>query len=98
MVRLLENHPELRPFADDILMRIERYRQKRAQILGQSLSLKDFANAHQWYGFHKVSGGFVYREWAPGADNVYLAGDFNGWDKTAHPLTRKSGGNWVRRP
>ena len=94
MVRLLENHPELRPFADDILMRIERYRQKRAQILGQSLSLKDFANAHQWYGFHKVSGGFVYREWAPGADNVYLAGDFNGWDKTAHPLTRKSGGNW----
>jgi hypothetical protein len=30
----------------------------------------------------------------PGASHVQLAGDFNGWNPTSHPLTRQDGGWW----
>lgn len=32
---------------------------------------------------------------APFACSVSVAGDFNGWSETAHPLTRLDDGNWV---
>ncbi|MGC8878478.1 MAG: isoamylase early set domain-containing protein [Anaerolineae bacterium] len=28
------------------------------------------------------------------ADCIYLVGDFNGWDTTAHPMQRNSDGEW----
>lgn len=28
------------------------------------------------------------------ADTIYLVGDFNGWDRTSHPLKRDDAGNW----
>ena len=92
---ILDKCPELIPFEGDIRLRMERYEKKRAEILREAKSLKDFANAHKWYGFHLENGGWVYREWAPGADGVYLAGDFNGWNYTATPLTRLDNGNWA---
>lgn len=80
MYGILEKFPELRPFAGDFRLRMERYYGKREQLLQGHDSLEDFANAHAWYGFHKTIEGWVYREWAPAADGVYLTGDFNGWD------------------
>ena len=65
---------------------------KRLLRNGQSLS--DFANGHQYYGFHHVDGGWYYREWAPSADQLYLEGEFNDWNKTSHPLTRVDNENW----
>ena len=94
MYSILNKFPELRPFEGDINLRMDRFYGKRAQLLQGHSSLKDFANAYKWYGFHRVENGWVYREWAPAADGVYLAGDFNGWDRTATPLTRLSDGNW----
>jgi 1,4-alpha-glucan branching enzyme len=32
---------------------------------------------------------------APGAKQVHLAGDFNDWDLTAHPMTRQPDGAWL---
>ena len=91
---ILKKCPELQPFENDIRLRMERYEKKRAELLQGQSSLKDFANAHKWYGFHRLEKGWVYREWAPAADCVYLTGDFNGWNKTATPLTRLENGNW----
>jgi len=31
---------------------------------------------------------------APGADQVFLAGDFNNWDTTSHPMTKAGKGSW----
>jgi hypothetical protein len=31
---------------------------------------------------------------APTAQSVYLAGDFNGWDPTSHPMRRRADGWW----
>jgi len=34
---------------------------------------------------------------APQAQTVSLVGDFNGWQPTAHPMTRMPDGGWVIR-
>ena len=93
MYRILERMPELRPFEGDINLRMGRYRHKLHQLAGDG-SLKDFANAHRYYGFHRVEGGWVYREWAPAADQVFLTGDFNNWHWIDTPLSRKDNGDW----
>ncbi len=94
MYHILETHPELVPFEGDINLRMERYKNKLYQLLQGKASLRDFANAHKYYGFHKTPDGWVYREWAPAADQLYLAGEFNDWAWTATPLERKDNGNW----
>lgn len=32
----------------------------------------------------------IFRVWAPNADNVFLCGDFNDWNRVSHPLSRIS--------
>jgi 1,4-alpha-glucan branching enzyme len=94
MYRILEKHPELQPFEGDINLRMDWYQGKRRQLVGEGGSLEDFANAHHYYGFHCQPDGWVYREWAPSADQLYLAGDFNDWHWTDTPMTRTDRGNW----
>ena len=33
--------------------------------------------------------GTYFAVWAPNAERVSVVGDFNGWDRKAHPLTRR---------
>jgi 1,4-alpha-glucan branching enzyme len=39
-------------------------------------------------------GGVTFRVWAPHAPDVFVAGDFNGWSETAHPLASEGSGHW----
>ena len=94
MYRILELNPQLQNFAGDIDLRMRLYRDTKARILGQGQTLNDFANAHNYYGIHHLENGWVYREWAPSAYQLYLEGDFNNWNQTSHPLTNLGGGNW----
>ena len=94
MYRILELNPQLQSFAGDIDLRMFLYRATKGRILGENQTLNDFANAHNYYGFHRTEDGWVYREWAPSAYQLYLTGDFNGWNQTSHPLTRIGDGNW----
>ena len=93
-IPMLERHPELVPFERDLALRMDNYRAKLAQLLPAGGRLDDFANAHKWYGFHRLADGWVYREWAPAADALYLTGDFNSWHWLDTPLERKENGNW----
>ena len=94
MYRLLELNPQLQPFAGDIDLRMFLYRATKGRILGEGQTLNDFANAHNYYGFHHVDGGWYYREWAPSAYQLYLEGEFNNWNQTSHPLRSLGDGNW----
>ena len=94
MYRLLELNPQLQPYAGDIDLRMFLYHSTKQRILTADQTLNDFANAHNYYGFHHVDGGWYYREWAPSAYQLYLEGEFNGWNKTSHPLTKLDNGNW----
>ena len=94
MYRILELNPQLEPFSGDIDLRMHLYRSTKKRILSEGQSLNDFANAHMYFGFHHVDGGWYYREWAPSAYQLYLEGDFNGWNQTSHPLTNLGNGSW----
>lgn len=94
MYRILKKFPYLQPFESDINIRMDLYKGKKAQLIKGHRSLKDFANAHKFFGFHRVDGGWVYREWAPAADMLYLTGDFNDWHWTDTPLNKIDNGSW----
>ena len=53
-----------------------------ARTPAQSISPGWGANPHE--------GGATFRVWAPGATSVCVAGTFNGWNTTAHPLALES--------
>lgn len=90
--KIVEYDPYLKPFESDIELRMSNYNRKKQELLGDNQSLLDFANGHEYFGFHKSNGGWYYREWAPGADAVYIMGDMNGWNPTGLPLTNIGNG------
>ena len=90
--QILKTDPTLQPFAGDIALRMENYYKKKAELLSGGQTLSDFANGFRYFGFHKENGGWYYREWAPGAEKIYLTGDFCGWERYAHPMEKKENG------
>lgn len=92
--KILTIDPELKPFYDDIDLRVNRHAATRKRLLGKKADLPSFANGYMYYGFSRTDAGWVYREWAPGADAVHLIGDFNDWNRESHPMTRLPDGTW----
>ena len=90
--RILKYDPSLAPFEDDIRLRMENYRRKKEELLSPGQTLADFASGYLYFGFHQENGGWYYREWAPGADKMYLTGDFCNWERYAHPMNKKEHG------
>ncbi len=84
--------PYLAPFEKDIDLRMDLYKTKRRELLGNSRSLSAFANGYKYFGFHRTRVGWVYREWAPAAEKMYLTGDFNNWDIESCPMERLENG------
>ncbi len=85
--KLLKYDPYLTPYEKDIALRMKLFKAKREELLKNShKNLSDFANAHHYFGIHKTKSGWVYREWAPGAEKMYFTGDFNSWDIYALPM------------
>ena len=87
-LKLLEVDKGLAPYRADLQLRMDHYERTKRQLLLPWQSLSDFANAHQYFGLHKTEAGWCYREWAPGADAMYLTGDFCGWDRHVHPMEK----------
>ncbi|HLI83355.1 MAG TPA: 1,4-alpha-glucan branching protein GlgB [Bryobacteraceae bacterium] len=54
--------------------------------------------AYKVLGAHPVCAqgvdGVRFAVWAPNAENVTVAGDFNDWDIRRHPMRRRNGGIW----
>ncbi|WP_317195122.1 alpha-amylase family glycosyl hydrolase [Algoriphagus oliviformis] len=93
---ILADETWLEPFAPVILQRHERYQSAIRAINDFSGSILEFARSHEYYGVHfdKFRNGWIYREWAPGAKQLFLTGDFNWWDRQSHPLRRNHRGDW----
>lgn len=91
-LKIFEYDGGLLPYRCDIEKRMKNFMSKRRELVGDIGSLSDFANGHKYFGFHRVNGGWVYREWAPMADAMYLTGDMVSWNLTALPMKRLSGG------
>ncbi len=94
MYKILEYNPEIQKYADDIDMRMHNYSMTKQRLLKDGQTLSEFANAYNYFGFHRADGGWIYREWAPGAYQLYLEGDFNNWNQTTHPMKHIGDGVW----
>ncbi len=90
--KILKHDPLLEHFEQDIELRMENYAHKRRELVGESGSLSDFANGYEYFGIHPTGESWIYREWAPGADEMYFTGDFCGWELYAHPMKKLPGG------
>ena len=89
----------LAPFEREIKGRMRLYDAQLERICRRHGSLMDFAHAYTRMGFNRdaATGEWVYREWAPGARELYLIGDFNFWNREANPMTRGVDGVWELR-
>ena len=90
--KILKIDPYLASHEEDINLRMDLYKSKRKDLLGKIKNIVDFANGHKYFGFHRTETGWVYREWAPAAEAMYLTGDFNGWKDTSCPLEKLNNG------
>ena len=100
-IGLVKNDGYLEPFEAAIRGRHEHAEWKINQLTRNGkTTLSEFASGHLYYGLHKTHrGGWVFREWAPNATEIYLIGDFNKWKKTIkYKAKRIEGtGNWELR-
>lgn len=91
----LADDPYLHPFLDKIRERRDRADKMRKQLAGNSGSLADFASGHEYFGLHKTTNGWVFREWAPNAEAITLIGEFSHWQESSeYALSRIDNGVW----
>ena len=92
---IIKHDPWLAPYADAINGRHKDAVKKELELVGKKGNLVDFANAHKYFGLHKTKTGWVFREWAPNATEIYLMGTFTDWHEDEdYKLTRLDGGVW----
>ena len=86
----------LEPYEDAIRGRHDHAVWKMNQLTGGTGHLSDFANGHEYYGLHRTKSGWVFREKAPHALDIYLVGDFNDWKEVQKYRCQKVGdtGDW----
>ena len=93
---IVEQDDWLKPVEGAMTERYAHFCRRLSDIERTAGSLVDYANGYLYFGFQydSVRRGWWFREWLPGAIDVYLFGDFNGWQRTELPLRRGAGGVW----
>ena len=97
VLRLIRNDMGLAEYADAINGRHQEAVRKMAELTNNTNNLVEFASGHLYFGLHKTDDGYVLREWAPNATQIFVVGDFNGWKESARYAMKRvkgSNGNW----
>lgn len=95
-LNLIKNDQWLAPYAEAIEGRYDQVIEKEKKLTNKGkISLSDFATGYLYFGLHLVDNHWVFREWAPFADAIYLIGTFNDWKKEEEYRLRKNkSGQW----
>ncbi len=92
---IVKNDPWLEPFEPVIRSRMEKALAREKDLCGETVSLKEFASGHLYFGLHRTGDKWVFREWAPNAERIYMVGDFSGWKELPEWEMQSTGtGNW----
>jgi 1,4-alpha-glucan branching enzyme len=98
VTRLIAIDPWLAPYEAGLRRRADHFRWLRRQIAPDGDLLGPVSQGHRHFGFNRGeldgSPGLWYREWAPGAGYLALIGEFNGWDRGAHAMSKDVWGVW----
>lgn len=90
--KIIKIDPYLKRYEKDIDLRMNNLSEKLLELLDENQTLLDFANGYNYFGLIKTDDGYVYREWAPSADEMYFTGDFNNWDVKKTPMKKLENG------
>lgn len=96
-IGIVQKDSYLEPYEEAIRGRHNHAEWKKNQLTNNGKkSLSTFASGYEYYGLHKQKRGWVFREWAPNATDIYLVGDFNDWkeDDKFKAKRIKDTGNW----
>lgn len=93
---MVERDEWLAPVEDVINRRYDNYQAALKRLTGGSGRLTDMANGYNYFGWHydTTLKGWWFREWLPKAQDVYLFGDFNNWQRTELRMQKGDGGVW----
>lgn len=81
--------PWLSPFKDVFKRRYAKAQEWIGKINTTEGGIEKFSRGAENFGFNvDGTGNIIYREWAPSAYEAYLIGDFNGWNRKSHPMTK----------
>ncbi len=96
--KFYSSDPWLEPFKSIIDKRIGKCIAKERHLAGDG-TIEKFAIGHFYYGLHRSEDGWVFREWAPNAEKIFLMGTFNDWkEKPEYKLKRINAyGDWEIR-
>ena len=95
-LNLIKNDPWLEPFEDAIKGRHQHVLDKEAELTNKGKqTLSDFASGYLYFGLHRTADGWIFREWAPNATEIFIVGTFNEWKELKkYSLKRKDYGVW----
>ena len=80
LLKLIKNDPYLQDFAPAIEGRHSFAMSKIQELTNKGkTTLSDFASGYLYFGLHRTEKGWVVREWAPNATEIYLIGECNEW-------------------
>ncbi|OPZ32029.1 MAG: 1,4-alpha-glucan branching enzyme GlgB [Bacteroidetes bacterium ADurb.BinA174] len=96
MLDIIKNDPWLKPFSRKIEDRNKRFLKKEKELTQNGkITLSDFATGYLYFGLHKTVDGWIFREWAPNATEIFLIGTFNNWQRMeSYRLKRMENGVW----
>lgn len=91
----LERDPYLKPYEKDIRRRYALFKDYLERIETGDNNLNKFTMGYNTFGIHiNEDNSVTAKEWAPGAQELFLTGDFNGWDRTKTPYKKLEYGKW----
>lgn len=95
-LKIVEQDTWLEPVEGELDYRHRLYLNALSRIKDEAGSLADYSCAYRYYGFMRdeQAKGWSFREWLPGAKEVFIFGDFNGWQRKSLPLSRDENGVW----
>lgn len=79
--QLTANDPLLRPYESVIQRRLIKIDETENRLTDGRISIADFASGHEYFGLHFSGDEWIFREWAPNAEVVYLISSRNGWQE-----------------
>uniref|UniRef100_A0A0A9Z5A3 1,4-alpha-glucan branching enzyme n=4 Tax=Lygus hesperus TaxID=30085 RepID=A0A0A9Z5A3_LYGHE len=92
----LQRDPYLRPYEREFRRRFAVMQDTMDKIEHEFGGLDGFVKSYQSYGIHvNEDNSISCKEWAPGAEQLYLTGAFNGWNRMSHPFVKGEYGLWT---
>uniref|UniRef100_A0A6U4WMG1 1,4-alpha-glucan branching enzyme n=1 Tax=Hemiselmis andersenii TaxID=464988 RepID=A0A6U4WMG1_HEMAN len=90
--------PSLEAWKGSLQHRYGKYKELKRNICKVEGSLENFAKGNEKFGVRRSTDpnkpGIIATEWAPSAQYLALFGDFNGWNRGAHPYSKDDYGVW----